>query len=78
MEATLAAQADVDDAALAALATARAQAVRDALAQRGVADDRLFVTAARVGAAPAAAARDAGAGAPAHPAASTRVDLSLR
>ena len=59
------ANAQVDDAALAALANARAQAVKDALARTGVGTDRLFLVVPKV-APPAAGAPPA------------RVDLALR
>jgi len=66
MEAMLLAHAKVDDEALRALANARALAVKDALVAKGIADDRLFLIAPRLGG-------DAGAaGSP------TRVDLALR
>lgn len=65
MEAMLYANAQVDDAALAALANARAQAVKDALARTGVGAERLFLVVPK--AAPSAA------GAP-----PARVDLALR
>jgi uncharacterized protein involved in outer membrane biogenesis len=70
MEAMLLAHAKADEEALRALANARALGVKDALVARGVADDRLFVVAPRLGG-------DAGttpspAGTPA------RVELALR
>jgi len=65
MEAMLYANAQVDDAALAALANARAQAVKDALARTGVGTDRLFLVVPK-------AAPPAGSAPPA------RVDLALR
>jgi len=68
MEAMLLAHASVDDEALRLLATARAQAVKNAIATSGVPADRLFLVAPRVG---TDAAGKAGAGALA------RVDLSL-
>ncbi|CAG0969469.1 hypothetical protein BURK1_01149 [Burkholderiales bacterium] len=83
MEAMLLADARVDDDALRALANARAQSVKGALAAKGIAGERLFVVAPRLGgdgAAPAAGGGPAGDGAPA-PAAPTspaRVDLALR
>jgi hypothetical protein len=66
MEAMLLAHAKVDDEALRALANARALAVKDALVAKGIADDRLFLIAPRLGG-------DAGAAGP-----PTRVDLALR
>jgi hypothetical protein len=68
MEAMLLASATVDDDAMRSLANARAQAVRDTIITTGVASDRLFVVAPRVGAEP---------GATSDPATLTRVDLSL-
>ena len=89
MEAMLYADAKVEDDALVLLANARAQAVKDALAARGIAGDRLFLTAPKVGAAAAAAQAQAPApatapvaegtaAAPAAPATGARVDLTLR
>ncbi len=91
MEAMLYADAKVEDDALVLLANARAQAVKDALAARGIAGDRLFLTAPKVGAAAAAAqaqatttatatapAAEGTAAAPAAPATGARVDLALR
>jgi uncharacterized protein involved in outer membrane biogenesis len=66
MEAMLLAHARADDEALRALANARAQAVKDALIAKAVADDRLFLVAPRLGA-------DASG-----TAAATRADLALR
>jgi hypothetical protein len=82
MEAILLAAAKVDDDALRLLANARAQSVKDALAAKGVAGERLFVIAPRIGSegtAPmsAAALPDAGAPEPATPASPRRVDLAL-
>jgi hypothetical protein len=69
MEAMLLADAKVDDDALRSLANARSQAVNDALVVKGIADERLFLVAPRLGGdGPGGAA----AGAP------TRVDLALR
>ncbi len=83
MEAMLLADAKVEDDALVLLANARAQAVKDALATKGVAGERLFLTAPKVGAAGATAAAvtaeaTPGAQAPAAPASLARVDLALR
>jgi hypothetical protein len=64
MEAMFVANVKVDGEALNALANARAQAVKDALVAKGVASDRVFLVAPRVGG-------DAGA-------APSRVDLALR
>ena len=75
MEAMLATQAKVDDDALRLLANARAQAVKDALAAKGVPADRLFLTAPKLGGEGAATAV---AEAPAAPASLARVDLALR
>jgi uncharacterized protein involved in outer membrane biogenesis len=69
MEAMLLAVAKVDDDALRSLANARARAVNEALVAKGVADDRLFLVAPRLG---GDAAGSAAAGTPA------RVDLALR
>jgi hypothetical protein len=70
MEAMLLATVKVGDEDLRALANARALAVSDALAARGIADSRLFLVAPRIGADPAASPAAAGAAA--------RVDLALR
>jgi hypothetical protein len=83
MEAMLLADAKVEDDALVLLANARAQAVKDALAAKGIAGERLFLTAPKVGAAGATAAAvtaeaTPGAQAPAAPASLARVDLALR
>ena len=83
MEAMLLADAKVEDDALVLLANARAQAVKDALATKGVAGERLFLTAPKVAAAGASAAAvtaeaTPGAQAPAAPASLARVDLALR
>ena len=83
MEAMLLADAKVEDDALVLLANARAQAVKDALATKGVAGERLFLTAPKVGAAGATAAAvtaeaTPGAQAPTAPASLARVDLALR
>ena len=69
MEAMLLAHAKADDEALRALANARALAVKDALTAKGIADDRLFLTAPRLG------TEAAGTSTVAAPA---RVDLALR
>lgn len=77
MEAMLLAGAKVDDEALRQLATARAQAVKDALVAKGVAGDRLFLLAPKLGGeAPAQAGGDAARGGTPRP--SARVDLALR
>ncbi len=68
MEAMLLASATVEDDALRSLANARAQAVRSMIVATGVASDRLFVIAPRVGAEP---------GATSVPATLTCVELSL-
>jgi uncharacterized protein involved in outer membrane biogenesis len=83
MEATLFADAKVDDDALRLLANARAQSVKDALAAKGVAGERLFLIAPHLGSegvAPMAAATSPGSGAPepATAASPRRVDLALR
>jgi hypothetical protein len=79
MEAMLLDAAKVDDDALRLLANARAQAVKDALAAKGVAGERLFVLAPRLGdespGAPRPAAETTAAAAQGSP---TRVDLALR
>jgi hypothetical protein len=67
MEAALRASIDVDDAALRALADARAQAVEDALTSKGVAAERLFLTAPHIGGGEEGGARTL-----------ARVDLALR
>lgn len=66
MEAMLLADASVGDDAIRLLANARAEAVKDALAAKGVPGERLFLLAPRVGTKPPANAPPA------------RVDLSLR
>ncbi len=66
MEAMLVAAAKVDDDAIRLLANARAQMVKDALAAKGVAGDRVFLLAPRVGTKPPTNAPPA------------RVDLALR
>jgi len=83
MEAMLLADAKVDDDALVLLSNARAQAVKDALAAKGIAGDRLFLTAPKLGGAGASAAAitaeaTPGAQAPAAPISLARVDLALR
>nr|MBP8139859.1 DUF748 domain-containing protein [Burkholderiales bacterium] len=83
MEAILLADAKVEDDALVLLANARAQAVKDALAKKGVAGERLFLVAPKVAAAGATAAAvtaeaTPGAQAPADSASLARVDLALR
>jgi hypothetical protein len=76
MEAMLYASAKVDDEALRSLANARAQAVRDAIVAKGVAAERLFLVAPRLGnEARGAATPGAGVSLPASP---MRVDLALR
>ncbi len=70
MEAMLYANAKVDDGALRALANARAEAVKDAIAAKGVPAERLFLLAPRLGV--EAGAASVGAATPA------RVDLALR
>jgi hypothetical protein len=70
MEAMLYANAVVDDEALRLLATRRAQAVKEAIAARGVPGDRLFLIAPRI-------ETEAAAGTPA-PTTLARVDLGLR
>jgi hypothetical protein len=69
MEAMFVANAKVDDEALRALANDRARAVKDALVAKGIADDRVFLIAPRLGG-------DAGGTPAAAP--TTRVDLALR
>ncbi len=73
MEALLLANAKVGDEDLRALANARALAVSDALAARGIADSRLFLVAPHIGTDPAAGTAAAGTAG-----AATRVDLALR
>ena len=76
MEAMLHSQAQVDDEALRALANTRAQAVKDAIAAKGVPVERLFLVAPRSGPqAGTAAARGNEAAIPRRP---SRVDLALR
>ena len=65
----------VDDDALRQLANARAQAVKDAIAAKGVAGERLFLVAPRLGN-ESGGVKPAGAGEKAGPPA--RVDLALR
>jgi uncharacterized protein involved in outer membrane biogenesis len=76
MEAMLRAHATVDDEALRALANTRAQAVKDAMAAKGVAVDRLFLVAPRLGAEAGAATAGGGKTQPAG--APSRVELALR
>jgi uncharacterized protein involved in outer membrane biogenesis len=91
MEAILLADVKIDDDALRLLANARAQAVKDDLAARDVAGERLFLTVPRLsseraaqaaegaragGATPAAAAPERGTAA--DSVSSSRVDLALR
>ncbi len=79
MEAMLLADAKVDDDALLLLANARAQGVKDALAAKGIAGERLFLTAPRLSADGTVPAADAGPrGAAAPSATPSRVDLALR
>ena len=75
MEAMLLAETAVDEDAVRLLANARAQAVKDALASKGIAGERLFLLAPRLGGEQAATARTAVASPSAPP---TRVDLALR
>jgi len=83
MEAILLAGAKVDDDALRLLANARAQAVKDDLASKNIATERLFLTVPRLSGIDAAEAADAaptgsaGSVAPAG-APPSRVDLALR
>jgi uncharacterized protein involved in outer membrane biogenesis len=82
MEALLLAGVKVDDDALRLLANARAESVKEALAEKGVAGERLFLTAPRLSGESEAQAPATG-GAPsstavAHGSASSRVDLALR
>jgi hypothetical protein len=72
MEAMLLASANVDDEALRSLATQRAQAVKDALVARGIAAERLFVTASRLG------GENAGTAATKQTSSRPRVELALR
>ena len=76
MEAMLRAHATVDDEALRALANTRAQAVKDAIAAKGVAVDRLFLVAPRLGAEAGTATAGGGKTQPAG--APSRVELALR
>ena len=76
MEAMLHAATRVDDDALRALARLRAVAVRDALIGKGVAAERLFLIAPRLGDEPGGAAARGPAAPPGSP--PTRVDLALR
>ncbi|HET9339841.1 MAG TPA: hypothetical protein VFQ55_12630, partial [Casimicrobiaceae bacterium] len=64
--------------ALRLLANARAQAVKDALAAKGVAGERLFLTAPRLAGEGAARTPDATAPASAPSPPAARVDLALR
>ncbi len=78
MEAMLLAGTEVGDDALRALAGERALAVKDAIAAKGVAGERLFLVAPRLGGAasgPATSKPGTAASATAPP---TRVDLALR
>ena len=65
------ANAKADDDALRELANARAEAVKHAIVATGIADERLFLIAPRIGDGP----RNTGGAAPAL---STRVELALR
>ncbi len=80
MEAMLLAEAKVDDDALRLLANARAQAVKDDLASKNIATERLFLTVPRVAGVDAAPSATAAPASPATPigAPPTRVDLALR
>ena len=73
MEAMLYAAASVDDAALRELANRRAQAVKDAIAVKGIAGERLFLVAPRIGNEAGGAKADA-----VKSASPMRVDLALR
>ena len=75
MEAMLLADAKVDDDALRQLANTRAQAVKDAIAANGVAGERLFLVAPRLGNESGGVKSDGAARRQVHPA---RVDLALR
>jgi len=83
MEAMLLAAAKVDDDALRLLANARAQAVKDDLASKNIATERLFLTVPRlsgIDAADATGTAPTGSAGPAAPAGAppSRVDLALR
>jgi hypothetical protein len=82
MEAMLVAHAKVDDDALRLLANARAQAVKDAMVAAGIAGERLFLMAPKLGADGAATASalapPEGSGTPGETATPARVDLALR
>ena len=83
MEAMLLAEAKVDDDALRLLANARAQAVKDELASKNIATERLFLTVPRlsgIDAATAAGAAPTGSAGPTARADAppSRVDLALR
>ena len=71
MEAMLLADATVGEDAIRLLANARAQAVKDALTAKGIAGERLYLLAPRLGS-------ERGATASAGDAPPTRVDLALR
>ena len=73
MEGMLVANAKVDDEALRTLANERARTVKEALVAKGIADDRVFLLAPRLGG-------NSGGNAGGTPAAAppTRVDLALR
>jgi hypothetical protein len=75
MEAMLRTAAQIDDDALRQLATTRAQVVKDAIAAKGVAGERLFLVAPRLGS-EAGGVKTAVASEKAGPPA--RVDLALR
>jgi hypothetical protein len=75
MEAMLLASAKVDDDALRQLANTRAQAVKDAIAAKGVAGERLFLVTPKLGNESGGVKSDV-AGEKAGP--SARVDLALR
>jgi hypothetical protein len=76
MEAMLFADAKVEDDAIRLLANARAQSVKDALATKGIAGERMFLLAPRLGNERGAAS--SAAVTPAENAPPTRVDLALR
>jgi uncharacterized protein involved in outer membrane biogenesis len=79
MEAILLADAKVDDDALRLLANARAERVKEALVTKGIAGERLFITAPRLSAESVAQAAEAAPRATGAASGSfSRVDLALR
>ena len=68
----------MDDDAIRLLANGRAQAVKDALASKGIAGERLYLRAPRLGTEGGAGSATAASTTPAVAAPPTRVDFALR